>query len=33
MHLQYIKRGEAEDIEAQLAERLKSAGLTVRGGH
>jgi len=33
MHLQYIKRSEAEDIEARLAERLKSAGLTVRGGH
>jgi hypothetical protein len=33
MHLQYIKRSEAQDIEAQLAERLKAAGLTVRGGH
>jgi hypothetical protein len=33
MHLQYIKRSEAEDIEVHLAERLKSAGLTVRGGH
>jgi hypothetical protein len=33
MHLQYIKRSEAERVEAQLAERLKSVGLTVRGGH
>ena len=33
MHLQYIKRSEAEEIEVHLAERLKSAGLTVRGGH
>jgi hypothetical protein len=33
MHLQYIKRSEAERVEAQLAERLKSAGLMVRGGH
>jgi hypothetical protein len=33
MHLQYIERSEALRIEAQLAERLKSAALTVRGGH
>jgi hypothetical protein len=33
MHLQYIKRSEAVRVEAQLADRLKSVGLMVRGGH
>jgi hypothetical protein len=33
MHLQYIRRDEAERIEAQLAESLTSAGLLVKGGH
>jgi hypothetical protein len=33
MHLQYIKRAEAERIEAQLAEALGAAGLHVKGGH
>jgi hypothetical protein len=33
LHLQYIKRSEAERIEAQLAETLKDAGLRVEGGH
>jgi hypothetical protein len=33
LHLQYIKRSEAERIEAQLAEILKDAGLRVEGGH
>jgi hypothetical protein len=33
LHLQYIKRTEAQRIEAELAERLGSAGLTVKGGH
>jgi hypothetical protein len=33
MHLQYIKRSEAARIEAQLAEALGQAGLTVKGGH
>jgi hypothetical protein len=33
MHLQYIARGEAVRIEAQLAEALSAAGLFVQGGH
>jgi hypothetical protein len=33
MHLQFIKRSEAARIEAQLAEALSAAGLTVKGGH
>jgi hypothetical protein len=33
LHLQYIKRSEAERIEAQMAETLKDAGLRVEGGH
>jgi hypothetical protein len=33
MHLQYIKRSEAERIEAQLAEALGVAGIHVKGGH
>jgi hypothetical protein len=33
MHLQYIKRSEAQRIEAQLAEALAEAGLRVKGGH
>ena len=33
LHLQYIKRGEAERIEEQLAEALAAAGLLVKGGH
>jgi hypothetical protein len=33
MHLQYIKRSEAERIEAQLAQALAAAGLVVKGGH
>jgi hypothetical protein len=33
LHLQYISRGEATRIEAQLAEALSSAGLFVQGGH
>jgi hypothetical protein len=33
LHLQYIKRGEAERIEGQLAEALAAAGLLVKGGH
>jgi hypothetical protein len=33
LHLQYIKRAEAERIEAQLAQALAEAGLTVKGGH
>ncbi len=33
LHLQYIKRGEAERIEAELAEALAAAGLLVKGGH
>jgi hypothetical protein len=33
MHLQYISRGEAARIEAQLAEALSDAGLFVQGGH
>lgn len=33
LHLQYISRGEAARIEAQLAEALCAAGLFVQGGH
>jgi len=33
LHLQYIRRGEAERIEAELAEALAAAGLLVKGGH
>jgi len=33
MHLQYIKRTEAERIEVQLAQALGAAGLHVKGGH
>jgi len=33
LHLQYIARGEAAQIEAQLAEALSAAGLFVQGGH
>jgi hypothetical protein len=33
LHLQYIKRSEAERIESQLAEALAAAGLRVKGGH
>jgi hypothetical protein len=33
LHLQYIKRTEAERIESQLAEALAAAGLKVKGGH
>jgi len=33
LHLQYIKRGEAERIEGGLAEALAVAGLLVKGGH
>jgi hypothetical protein len=33
LHLQYIKRGEAERIEEQLAEALAATGLMVKGGH
>jgi hypothetical protein len=33
LHLQYIARGEAARIEAQLADALSAAGLFVQGGH
>ena len=33
LHLQYIKRSEAERIEEQLAEALRAEGLFVQGGH
>jgi hypothetical protein len=33
LHLQYISRGEAASIEAQLAEAFRCAGLFVQGGH
>jgi hypothetical protein len=33
MHLQKIKRAEAERIEVELAEALTAAGLFVQGGH
>jgi hypothetical protein len=32
-HLQRIPRGEAARIESELAERLRSLGMLVRGGH
>jgi hypothetical protein len=33
LHLQFIKRAEAERIEGELAEALAAAGLLVKGGH
>jgi hypothetical protein len=33
LHLQFIKRTEAEQIEEQLAEALRAEGLLVQGGH
>lgn len=33
LHLQYIKRSEAEQIEERLAEALRAEGLFVQGGH
>jgi len=33
LHLQWIKRADAERIEAGLAEALASSGITVKGGH
>jgi hypothetical protein len=33
LHLQYIKRAEAERIEIELAEALAASGLLVKGGH
>jgi hypothetical protein len=33
LHLQYIKRGEAERIEGEMAEALAATGLLVKGGH
>jgi hypothetical protein len=33
LHLQYIKRVEAERIEGELAQALAAAGLLVKGGH
>jgi hypothetical protein len=33
LHLQYIKRTEAERIEVELAEALAATGLLVKGGH
>ena len=33
LHLQGIKRTEAERIEVELAQALAAAGLTVKGGH
>jgi hypothetical protein len=33
LHLQYLKRSEAERIEAELAQALAGAGLFVKGGH
>ena len=33
LHLQYIKRAEAERIEGELAEALAAAGPLVKGGH
>jgi hypothetical protein len=33
LHLQRIKRADAERIEVELADALSSAGLTVKGGH
>lgn len=33
LHMQRIRRGEAADIEEQLAEALRARGLLVKGGH
>jgi hypothetical protein len=33
LHLQHIKRADAERIEVELAERMGVAGLMVKGGH
>ncbi len=33
LHLQHIKRADAERIEVELAERLGDTGLMVKGGH
>lgn len=33
LHLQHIKRSEAERIEGQLAQALAAAGFLVKGGH
>jgi hypothetical protein len=33
LHLQRIKRAEAERIEIELAEALAASGLLVKGGH
>jgi hypothetical protein len=33
LHLQYIRRAEAERIEIELAEALAASGLMVKGGH
>ncbi len=33
MHLQFIRRTEAERIEVELAQALAAAGLIVKGGH
>jgi hypothetical protein len=33
LHLQHIKRAEAERIEMELAEALAATGLMVKGGH
>ena len=33
LHLQFIKRAEAERIEGELAQALAAAGLLVKGGH
>jgi hypothetical protein len=33
LHLQWIRRRDAERIEIELAEGLAEAGLMVKGGH
>jgi hypothetical protein len=33
LHLQRIRRADAERIEVELAEALSAAGLLVKGGH
>jgi hypothetical protein len=33
LHLQFIKRADAERIEIELAEALAATGVTVKGGH
>jgi hypothetical protein len=33
LHLQYIKRADAQRIEVELADALSAAGLFVKGGH